>query len=205
MSLQRTMQNMIGNTATRPMCYRDSERESATSAAGNQVRADHHPLEPKLRTFPSGGTGLRSSSSSEARHSSNQGVSWILAWERGARGEEIRSLPAWVTTVSLNLARSQMRRWRCERRARDRLVPLEHAEPDAPAASGDAFAVREALRSLPRRQREVTALRYYLGLDVAAIAARLGISTGTVKSLLFRARQSLADALADTDPTEEEQ
>ena len=40
------------------------------------------------------------------------------AWERG---EQIDSLPAWVTTVSLNLARSGVRRVIAERRARRRL------------------------------------------------------------------------------------
>jgi RNA polymerase sigma factor (sigma-70 family) len=124
------------------------------------------------------------------------------AWEQEARGKEIRSLGAWVTTVALNLARSQMRRWRCERRARDKLVPLQRVLPDSPALVGEAHAVREALRGLPPRQREVTALRYYLGLDVAEIAARLGISGGTVKSLLFRARQTLAAVLADLDDGE---
>jgi RNA polymerase sigma-70 factor (ECF subfamily) len=112
------------------------------------------------------------------------------AWEREARGEDIRSLGAWVTTVALNLARSQMRRWKSERRARDRLVPLQREVPDAPGASSEALAVRDALRGLSRRQREVTALRYYLGLDVAEIAAELGIDQGTVKSLLFRAGRS---------------
>ena len=71
---------------------------------------------------------------------------------------------------------------------------------DAPAASGDAHAVREALRALPRRQREVTVLRYYLGLDVREIAEHLGIAEGTVKAMLFRARQSLA-ALLHEPPT----
>ncbi|MGH8985178.1 MAG: RNA polymerase sigma factor [Acidimicrobiia bacterium] len=119
------------------------------------------------------------------------------AWEREARGEEIRSLAAWVTTVALNLARSHLRRLRTERRARDRLVPLARTAHDTPGAAGEAHAVREALRALPRRQREVTALRYYLGLDVNEIADHLGISDGTVKSLLFRARQALAETLTD--------
>jgi RNA polymerase sigma factor (sigma-70 family) len=121
------------------------------------------------------------------------------AWEREARGESIDNLAAWVTTVSLNLARSQMRRWRTERKAQSRLVPLQRNLPDAPGASADAYAVRQALSALPRRQREVTALRYYLGLDVAAIAEWLGIGEGTVKAQLFRARQSLADALRDDE------
>jgi RNA polymerase sigma-70 factor (ECF subfamily) len=119
------------------------------------------------------------------------------AWEKSGGGMEIRNLAAWITTVSLNLVRSQMRRWRCERRARERLAPLQRSLPDAPAASGDAYAVRQALIALPRRQREVTALRYYMGLDVAEIAEWLGISDGTVKAMLFRARQALAVALAD--------
>jgi RNA polymerase sigma-70 factor (ECF subfamily) len=121
------------------------------------------------------------------------------AWERLDRGDPIDRLAAWVTTVALNLARSQMRRWRSERRARDRLGPLRDELADAPAASGDAHAVREALRTLPRRQREVTVLRYYLGLDVREIAEHLGIAEGTVKAMLFRARQSLAVTLADDD------
>ena len=127
------------------------------------------------------------------------------AWERLDRGDGIDRLPAWVTTVALNLARSQMRRWRSERRARDRLGPLRDDLSDAPAASGDAHAVREALRALPRRQREVTVLRYYLGLDVREIAAHLGIAEGTVKAMLFRARQSLAITLGDEDGEPEEE
>jgi RNA polymerase sigma-70 factor (ECF subfamily) len=125
------------------------------------------------------------------------------AWERLDRGDGIDRLPAWVTTVALNLARSQMRRWRSERRARDRLGPLRDDLSDAPAASGEAHAVREALRALPRRQREVTVLRYYLGLDVRGIADHLQISEGTVKAMLFRARRALAVALGDDDQPEE--
>jgi RNA polymerase sigma-70 factor (ECF subfamily) len=127
------------------------------------------------------------------------------AWERLDRGDGIDRLPAWVTTVALNLARSQMRRWRSERRARDRLGPLRDDLSDAPGASGEAHAVREALRALPRRQREVTVLRYYLGLDVREIAAHLGIAEGTVMAMLFRARQSLAVALGDDDGEHDEE
>jgi len=125
------------------------------------------------------------------------------AWEQTARGNEIDRLGAWVTTVALNLARSQMRRWRSERRARTKLGALRPEIHDVTGATGDAYAVRQALLDLPRRQREVTALRYYLGLDVRAIAEHLGIAEGTVKAMLFRARQSLAAALGDDDPDQE--
>jgi RNA polymerase sigma-70 factor (ECF subfamily) len=120
------------------------------------------------------------------------------AWERSERGERIDSLPAWVTAVGLNLLRSGWRRRRAERRAVDRVQPAATA-----ADADDLVDVRRALASLPRRQREATILRYYLDYDVAAVAAALGISEGTAKATLFRARQSLAAALGPDDDEED--
>ena len=119
----------------------------------------------------------------------------VRAWERSERGEVIEHLAAWVTTVALNLARSGLRRLVAEQRARLRLGrPLAQANP----STEDAMAVREALATLPSRQREVTVLRYYAGLDVAEIAGVLGVSQGTVKTSLHRSRQALAAALGRT-------
>ena len=115
----------------------------------------------------------------------------LRAWERSERGEEIDSLPAWVTTVSLNLARSGLRRVLAERRARARLGrtdPAEHEE-------ADRVDLERALAALPRRQREAVVLRYYLGMDTSEVARVLRVSEGTVKSTLFRARAALARAL----------
>jgi RNA polymerase sigma factor (sigma-70 family) len=67
---------------------------------------------------------------------------------------------------------------------------------------GRAVDVERALATLPRRQREVVVLRYYLQLDTRDVAAALEINEGTVKSTLFRARAALADALG-IDETEE--
>lgn len=49
----------------------------------------------------------------------------------------------------------------------------------------------EALRALPRRQREVMVLRYYLDLSEDQIAEWLGISNGSVKRHAFRATETL--------------
>lgn len=123
------------------------------------------------------------------------------AWERQARGEEIRSIPAWVTTVALNLARSHLRRRRCERRAVDRLGTITRFErPDHATSSSNANSVRAAVATLPRRQREVIVLRYYADLDVLEIAEVLGIAEGTVKASLHRGRKNLANVLADPEP-----
>jgi RNA polymerase sigma-70 factor (ECF subfamily) len=112
------------------------------------------------------------------------------AWERSARGERIDSLPAWVTTVSMNRARSGLRRLRAQRKARAALIP-----PTATDETSDRADLARALRALPRRQREAIVLHYYLGLGIAEIAAVMRAPEGTVKSLLFRGRASLARTL----------
>jgi RNA polymerase sigma factor (sigma-70 family) len=74
----------------------------------------------------------------------------------------------------------------------------------APAAEAEALAgdpdrgVLRALRTLPVRQREVLALRYYLDLSEAEIAATLGISAGSVKTHAHRGLATLAEQLEDT-------
>lgn len=115
----------------------------------------------------------------------------IRAWERSDKGEEIDSLEGWVTTVALNLARSGLRRLRSERRARARLDASIVGEPP----TADRLDVDRALAALPRRQREVAVLRYYLQLSTREVASALELDEGTVKSTLFRARAALAQAL----------
>lgn len=115
----------------------------------------------------------------------------LRAWERSERGEAIESLPAWVTTVSLNLARSGLRRVLAERRARAR---LDRADPVG-LGDEDRIDLERALAALPRRQREAVVLRYYLGMDTREVAEALRIHEGTVKSTLFRARSALSRAL----------
>jgi RNA polymerase sigma-70 factor, ECF subfamily len=121
----------------------------------------------------------------------------LRAWARSEKGQEIESMEAWVTTVALNLARSALRRLRAERRTA-RLDPAVVGE----APNADRIDVDRALSTLPRRQREVAVLRYYLQLDTRDVASVLGLSEGTVKSTLSRARAALAVALR-IDETEE--
>ncbi|WP_460836074.1 SigE family RNA polymerase sigma factor [Nocardioides hungaricus] len=52
---------------------------------------------------------------------------------------------------------------------------------------GRAFDVARALAALPRDQRVVIVLRYWLDLDEATIAQQLGCRRGTVKSRASRA------------------
>jgi RNA polymerase sigma-70 factor (ECF subfamily) len=141
------------------------------------------------------GVGLAAGSRALAEDAVQEALA--RAWERSERGEEIRNLGGWVTAVALNLSRSALRRLRVERRARERLVTKAAEEP-----SPLRVDVERSVAALPRRQREVTVLRYFQGLEVKEIAEILGVHEGTVKTTLHRARAALATALGE--PIEEE-
>jgi RNA polymerase sigma-70 factor, ECF subfamily len=51
--------------------------------------------------------------------------------------------------------------------------------------------LQRALRRLPRREREAVALFYLLDLAVADVADAMGVTAGTVKTLLHRGRRAM--------------
>jgi len=55
--------------------------------------------------------------------------------------------------------------------------------------------VREAIKRLPPKQRNVLILRYYGELKISEIAPKVGSSEGTVKAQLFHAKRKLAKML----------
>ena len=65
----------------------------------------------------------------------------------------------------------------------------------------------EAIRGLPRREREVLALLAWSDLSYGEIAKALGLPVGTVRSRLARARERLGDAfpksISEPTPAEE--
>lgn len=118
----------------------------------------------------------------------------VKAW---TTTDEIRNLPGWVVQVALNEVRGTARRRKAEARAINRLTPTLSAVSDGPAP--DRLIVATALDALPARQRDVAVLFYTLDLPVQQIADALGISAGTVKTSLSRARTALAAALSGPD------
>jgi RNA polymerase sigma-70 factor (sigma-E family) len=101
----------------------------------------------------------------------------------------------YLRSAVINGARSHLRR---------RMVQRKHPPTPAPPADpaeidGVARAQRtelfSALNRLPRRQREVLVLRYYLDLSESEIAETLSISTGSVKQHAHRGLSTLSGAL----------
>ncbi len=112
-------------------------------------------------------------------------------WERLGGAD----VPAYLRQTVVNRSRSALRHLRVVDRH-----PVA-ALPDEPGADHDVLqAVRrrtvlEAMARLPRRQREVMALRFYLDLSERDIAETLGISTGAVKSHASRGAAALRTSL----------
>lgn len=116
-----------------------------------------------------------------------------------------RAYSAWRNTLVLNLCRDRKRSDDARSRAENRAAlptyaadPHRHADPAAYAADAEIRALlMEALSVLSSREREVFVLRDLEGVDSAEAANMLGITEGTVRSLLCLARRRLRDALGD--------
>ena len=103
---------------------------------------------------------------------------------RSYRGEG--PLQAWVWRMVVNAAKKRVG-WQ------------EQRETDEPPAHENGFGdpVRSLIASLPERQRLTLFLRYYADLDYQAIAATLGVTTGTVGATLNQAHAALRSSLEE--------
>jgi RNA polymerase sigma factor (sigma-70 family) len=112
------------------------------------------------------------------------------AWPKVRRHPAPR---AWVVRTALNTGASWWRR-------RNRDLPLANHDVTAfgDLDSGLDTRLLAAIGRLPRRQREVIALRIFLDLDSAAIAGHLGIEAGTARMHLSRGTRALRHELTST-------
>jgi len=113
----------------------------------------------------------------------------------------------WVSTIAVRLAQNWLvRRARVQTREGTELDP-EHA---AASTAGDALSelitderdrrLWESVAALPSGERTAVILYYRQDMSVEQIASAVGVSGGTIKTLLFRARQKLRRALGAYSP-----
>jgi RNA polymerase sigma-70 factor (ECF subfamily) len=135
---------------------------------------------------------------------------FVRVWKSAHRYEPSARLSTWLLTIARNLFLNELRY-----RTRHPTVSMQASEeegqahfalPSGPAALHPDAALIErelheaidaALQKLPENQRTAMVLRRYEDLSYEEIAVVLGVSVGSVKSLLFRARTTLRELLAD--------
>jgi len=110
----------------------------------------------------------------------------------------------WLYRIATNLALNAIRDRRCEPltfvvpEGQDgQAAPLERVADRRPTAEQQMLesdrerTIRDAIESLPERQRAAVILHKYQEVDYRQIARVLKVSESAVKSLLFRAYESL--------------
>jgi RNA polymerase sigma-70 factor (sigma-E family) len=101
----------------------------------------------------------------------------------------------YARSAVLNGCRSVHRRRLVARRHEPQIAASAWRDTDTAAAIAQRTELIDAFRALPRRQREVLALRYYLDMSVADVATTLHISPSAVRSTASRGLDALARIL----------
>ena len=111
---------------------------------------------------------------------------------------------AWLIRIALNLAKNharQGRRWLRAVEVPEAEAPGESAHESLERAERER-AVRAAVLTLPRRQREVLTLRVDAGLGFRDIAESLGITEANAKVNFHHAVKRLREHMAETSEEE---
>src|SRR5262245_5907759 len=134
---------------------------------------------------------------------------FLAVWRNPSGYDQQRgSVRAWLMGMVHHRAVDAVRREESQRRrAEEAMVSDPVVSPDPADDVADAIdlpelrrAVRAALAALPAEQREVIELMYFGGLSQSAIAERLGLPLGTVKSRTLLGMRRLRGAIAGTPP-----
>ena len=110
--------------------------------------------------------------------------------------EDHRKAAAYLRSIVLNLARDHNRRGLVSLRHRLPLNDEQASTEDTVILAEDHQEVVDALRTLPRRQRDCLILRYYDELGIDDIAETLSISRNSVKTHLARGMKTLGSRLS---------
>lgn len=132
---------------------------------------------------------------------------FVSAYDHWSGLRDPGAAPAYLRSAVINRCRSRLRDRIRETRA-PRMLLIDRTqvgEEPSTAASVEDVAVERAERSrlsdavkgLPRRQREVVVCRYYLELSVAETAQLLGIGVGSVKRHAHRGVEALTRRLGE--------
>jgi RNA polymerase sigma-70 factor (ECF subfamily) len=122
---------------------------------------------------------------------------FVRAWEKLGSFNGRSAFSSWLHRLAVNLVTS---RWRGRRRRLAHLVPASEAEPaetrEPPSSPGLGFDLERAIAELPPQARMVFVLFDVEGYRHREIARLTGLSVGTSKAHLHRARRMLREVLS---------
>jgi RNA polymerase sigma-70 factor (ECF subfamily) len=109
---------------------------------------------------------------------------------------EVSCFGAWLAAISRNMAKDYHRQPRVQiERNDDSAAAYANAATDEHADTRNAAEILESVRSLPEAYRETLILRLVEGMTGPEIAAKTGLSHGSVRVNLNRGMQQLREKL----------
>jgi RNA polymerase sigma-70 factor (ECF subfamily) len=103
---------------------------------------------------------------------------------------------AWLAAITRNMAKDYYRQPRVQIKCTDDSATADtSAAPDVEARNAQATEILESLRSLPEAYRETLILRLVEGMTGPEIAAKTGLSHGSVRVNLNRGMRQLREKL----------
>jgi RNA polymerase sigma-70 factor, ECF subfamily len=114
------------------------------------------------------------------------------ALRRWRRVGEMDRPDGWVYVVAMNQLRDHWRKV-------DRHWSAEPAENDNSGSVVTRLSVREAIATLPPRQRQAVVLRYLADLPLNDVADAMGCALGTAKATLHHALKAMRVELEEDD------
>jgi RNA polymerase sigma-70 factor (ECF subfamily) len=134
---------------------------------------------------------------------------FVRAYTHVHEYDEHRPFYPWLASIAVRLSQNWLRR-------HGHTVRREGASLDStrePSAAANILGslitdersrwLWQAVAALPSGERTAVFLYYREDMTVADIARALGVTTGTIKTLLFRARRHLRGRLEADDPSRE--
>lgn len=116
---------------------------------------------------------------------------WLRVLRGIARLRDPARLRAWLFGIARRVVMDRLRASYSE----PAMVALDEVDPgsadDGRDLADDTHTLHEELNQLPLLEREVLVLFYLRELTLGELSEVLGVPVGTIKSRMFRARQSL--------------
>ena len=133
---------------------------------------------------------------------------FVRAFERLDLYDVRRPFYPWLATITVRLSRNWLARHSPGARRETPIQPESGAYASAAPAALDVLVAEDEGRHLwrlverlPLGERTAVVLHYRQELSVSEVASAIGVTAGTVKTLLFRARQHLRASLAGATPS----